>query len=190
MEAITTLTGYEVKTGQGQRGPWSMHLFKDAAGVSFQTFDSGLGNRAAQLLHQTVRLVYEPETNQRGYTNNVLKAIEIAAGGTQPTQAFAPQPAPQLAPAPQQRGNDPEREERIMRQSGAKVAVELIGFFPEDQRTLNNLVLISESLVKYFTAGPNALLPAPVAAPVGVDPSLAAPAGVGGPEQFGFENQY
>lgn len=45
------------------------------------------------------------------------------------------------------------REMKIMRQSAAKVSVELLQHLSEGERTLSSLVAISEQLVKYFNEG-------------------------------------
>jgi len=101
------------------------------------------------------------------------------AGGFQPQQAQQPAPMPAAMPTqwpqqqpstlpiPQQaptvvtptvvqspvRVSEEEREARIHRQTASKVAGILISHLPQEQRTLDNVLKISESLVRYYEHG-------------------------------------
>jgi len=82
-----------------------------------------------------------------------------------PQQAFAqpqqlpfppPQPAvqpPQTSSSATPRISDDDRESRIMRQTASKVAAILISHIPAEQRTLDNVVMLSERLVSYYRGG-------------------------------------
>lgn len=50
-------------------------------------------------------------------------------------------------------GRSPEENLRIMRQSGAKVAVQLLSFFPPAEQTPETLLALSDHLVEYFVNG-------------------------------------
>jgi hypothetical protein len=63
-----------------------------------------------------------------------------------PVAPVAPPPAPQAPP-------HDVREEKIHRQTASKVAVQLLPFLTEDQRTFTNLITISERLVAYYETG-------------------------------------
>lgn len=79
--------------------------------------------------------------------------------GQQPAQPFVPQPPmPQapLVPQPQiSSGIEMQaiREAKIHRQTGTKVAVELLQYLTPDERNLASLVRISEQLVHYYEHG-------------------------------------
>ena len=67
---------------------------------------------------------------------------------TPPPQA-QPMAAPMVAQAPQ----PDAREQKIHRQTAAKVAAILLGYLPEGERTLSTLLVVSERLVSYFDNG-------------------------------------
>ena len=74
----------------------------------------------------------------------------------QPSQQWqqpVQQPVPQQPQVPAGVVTDTDREGRIMRQSAAKVAAELIQHRPLEERTIRTLVATSEQLVKYFRDG-------------------------------------
>ena len=153
METITTLVGYQTKSGNGQRGPWTLHLFNDAAGQKYQTFDGGLANRAGQLMHQPVRVAFDVKSNN-GYQNNELTAIELAPQG-----AVVQQPAQQPmngggAHQPQSSPTDDSKR----RWAASQVAVVWLGFLPEHERTIESLIVLSEQLIRYYQNGPNAFV--------------------------------
>jgi hypothetical protein len=69
----------------------------------------------------------------------------------QPQQSATVQPVatPMVAQAPQ----PDAREQKIHRQTAAKVAAILLGYLPEGERTLSTLLVVSERLVSYFDNG-------------------------------------
>jgi hypothetical protein len=70
----------------------------------------------------------------------------------QPTQQSAvvqPQVQPVVAQAPQQ----DQREQKIHRQTAAKVAAILLGYLPKEEQTLSTLLVVSDRLVAYFDTG-------------------------------------
>ena len=72
---------------------------------------------------------------------------------TQQSAVVQPVATPMVAQAPQQ----DQREQKIHRQTAAKVAAILLGYLPEGERTLSTLLVLSERLVAYFDTGlPNA----------------------------------
>jgi hypothetical protein len=87
-----------------------------------------------------------------------------------PQQAAFPQQPPQQQPfpAPPQQSavvqpvvtpmvaqpfNDDPKQGKIHRQTGSKVAAILLGYLPEGERTLTNLLVISDRLVAYYDNG-------------------------------------
>jgi len=103
MQQVVTLTGVEVKTGQGQSGPWVLKAYRDAGGNKYQTFKPELQQIADGLLNQPVSITWETQDrldrNGQTRTNNVLTSIE-AAQGAPAAQVAAPQvAAPQAAAA-------------------------------------------------------------------------------------------
>jgi hypothetical protein len=67
----------------------------------------------------------------------------------QPQSAVVqPVATPMVAQAPQD-----QREQKIHRQTAAKVAAILLGYLPEHDRTLSTLLIVSERLVAYFDTG-------------------------------------
>ena len=94
----------------------------------------------------------------------------------QPQQSWPAQQQPSTLPIPQQaptvvqpavvtsqdgRVSEAEREKRIHRQTASKVAGILLSHLPQEQRTLDNVLRISESLVGYYEFGMTAAQPAP-----------------------------
>lgn len=82
--------------------------------------------------------------------------------GAAPPQASYPPPAqpqqsavvqPQVQPMVAQAPQQDQREQKIHRQTAAKVAAILLGYLPEGERTLSTLLVVSERLVAYFDTG-------------------------------------
>jgi hypothetical protein len=74
----------------------------------------------------------------------------------QPVQAQMPQPLPPLPVATvstQPRVTQDQKEDRIMREAASKVASILISHVPAEQRTLDNVISLSERLVRYYEYG-------------------------------------
>ena len=111
MQQVVTLVDYSVpKIGNGQHGPWSLHVFKDAGGNKYQTFKDDVANVARGLMNTPVSVTYDVETrsyqDQQGQTrqaqNNVLTSVE-AANGQQTVGGFpAGQQAATAAPVASQ----------------------------------------------------------------------------------------
>jgi len=74
-----------------------------------------------------------------------------------PQQAPTTLPIPQQAPTVVQAGDgritEDVREKRIHRQTASKVAAILLSHLPQEDRTLDNVLRISESLVGYYEYG-------------------------------------
>lgn len=135
---------------------------KDAALVSFLL--SQIGNRLA------FDCGVSHWTNQQ---NQPVRSLWINAAGPPMagSPAMAGPPQQQAFPPPQQPVNatvqpqaqpmqmpvaqpqQDDREQKIHRQTAAKVAAILLGYLPEGDRTLSTLLVISERLVAYFDNG-------------------------------------
>jgi hypothetical protein len=131
---------------------------KDAALVGY--LSSQIGNRLAFLC------------NASHWTNNQNQPvrslwIEVVGAPAVGSPALAgPPQQPQGAPPPQQAtvvqpvvtpmAAQPAgdlREQKIHRQTAAKVAAILLGYLPEGERTMATLLILSERLVAYFDTG-------------------------------------
>lgn len=190
MQVQTTLVSHETKSGTSQKGPWTRHIFTDAANVKFQTFDQNVANIAYGLLNQPVVVTYEIRQNG-SYQNNDITSVAPAGAASVPMAAAAPvaQAAP-AAVAPQVSDAERAREIRIMRQSGLRLAIETVAARITGVEDINALFRLSETYVKYFAGGPSAVGAQSQAAPpppaAGGDavapgpaqaPAAAAPAG-------------
>jgi hypothetical protein len=148
---------------------------KDANAIAYLT--SQIGNRLAFLCNVS------HWTNQSGQPIRSLWIDQVGSPAVgspamagppqQPQGAPPPQQAPQPAwnqpaqPQPQQSAvvqpvvtpmvaATPQgdlREQKIHRQTAAKVAAILLGYLPEAERTLSTLLIVSERLVAYFDTG-------------------------------------
>lgn len=58
-------------------------------------------------------------------------------------------------PPPQQPQGDPAREQRIMRQTAGKLAVQTMALVPSEQRTFQNQIAVAEAWLRYFIGGPD-----------------------------------
>lgn len=148
-EIVTNLTGVEVKTGTTDKGPWSLSIFSSENG-KYQTFDKALGGTAQGRIGQgPTRIVYHEET--RGdFTNNIIDAIEAAPSGVTPP----PQQQPDAGLALQQAVQViSEKDQQIHRQTAAKVAAELLQYFPAEERTIATFDTVCDRLVEFFNHG-------------------------------------
>jgi len=169
-EIRTTLVSHEPKSGTGQRGPWTLHVFKDSSGASFQTFEAPIGNRVYGLLNQPVVLTYtekpakdpqyppnkvigdvRPDTSAGGSVAPVAPKGAPAAPPTEPQQNAGPSPT--TLPAPVGGGDD--RELRIMRQSALERAIRYQAVHPvRNQDPLpEDLYGLAEEFIHYFQTG-------------------------------------
>ncbi len=145
MEAIVTLTGYETKSGTGQRGPWTVHIFSDGSS-KYSTFDAGLGRTALGLLNAPARIVYEAQ--ERG---NKLVSIEAAPAGASAPQGTTPT---QSSGGARQGDWSPEKELRVTRAGIAqRLGPAMFNALPADEQTFHNALLIAERLVRYAYEG-------------------------------------
>ena len=77
--------------------------------------------------------------------------IQQAGWNQQPQQSATVQPV--ATPMVAQAAQPDAREQKIHRQTAAKVAAILLGYLPEGERTLSTLLVVSERLVSYFDNG-------------------------------------
>jgi hypothetical protein len=130
---------------------------------------SQIGNRIAFLCNvshwtnqqnQQVRSLWIEQVGAPAFGSPAMAGPPQQPQGAAPPQApqaqpqwnAAPPPNPQqqvVAQAPQQ----DLREQKIHRQTAAKVAAILLGYLPEGERTLSTLLVVSERLVSYFDNG-------------------------------------
>ena len=98
--------------------------------------------------------------------------------GPIPVQAQMPTaPMPQLPTASittQPRVTQDQKEDRIMREAASKVASILISHVPAEQRTLDNVIALSERLVRYYEHG----VVQPFAGGAQEDPNDPGPQGI------------
>jgi hypothetical protein len=170
VEAHRSGTKWQVLVGTGQQNPRRLW-----------TSDQSLVQTMMTLLGQTLSFNcgISNWTNQQ---NQPVRSLWINGYG-QPGQAAAPVPSPPvlqtaqpgasfptpLSPPPQpatvvqplvhsslqtpQRISEDEREMRIHRQTASKVAGILISHVPAEERTLDNVLALSERLVAYYEHG-------------------------------------
>jgi hypothetical protein len=96
-----------------------------------------------------------------------------------PVQAQLPPPLPAMPVATlqaQPRVTQDMKEDRIMREAASKVASILISHVPAEQRTLDNVISLSERLVRYYEYG--AVQPFAGGAQTHEDPGEPGPQGI------------
>lgn len=166
MQQVVTLVGVETKTGQGQKGPWTLKVYKDAGGNKYQTFDGPLQQIADSLLGQSASVVYDVET--RNYTdqqgqartanNNVLRFIEASAGTVGATAqaegnvqtTFVPQT---VTAQTVQQDDRPIRSHETNRADALKIAVEAHAAGIAVVSDPMQLAAIADLFVKYIETG-------------------------------------
>jgi len=152
-----------------------------------------MGQMVTALYNEAESTNINPNTGMP-YTNRYLEALGLAGSMPQPVQQVqqqpvmmtqqqpvqapmmmqpqqpmqqpvVPQPQPVMMQQPQVRQSDAEREQKIHRQSAAKVAAAFLPLLQPDDQNLASLIRISEQLVQYFDHGVNWNV-APVQQPV------------------------
>lgn len=155
-----TITGYESKSGNGQRGPWLMHKFKASDGREYTTFDAATAQKAQAAGTNPVILSYE-ERQKDQYVNYTLL-------GVQPAGAASPAPVQQTVQAPQAQT---DKDQKITRLAAQRTAAQLIGNVSVDQSIGNYRKLVEELILHAETGRWAASAPAAPAA----DPELPWP---------------
>ena len=171
LQIVGTLTGIE-----SRNGGWSAIAILEEGNQypkKLSTKKQELISASVSLMGQLVTAAYnESESNQTNphtgnpYVNRYLEAItpgaqQLVQPGqqTQPIQQQAQaQPVTQAAQGATIQHvvpRDEQREERIMRQSAAKVAADLLPLLSPENHNLASLVAIAEQLAKYFKEGVN-----------------------------------
>lgn len=107
-----------------------------------------------------------PPQQQGGYQNvpppqqpweQAQQAQQAGPQGTQVGASGAPEPMQQAQPQSTATPQADVREQKIHRQTAAKVAAILLAYVKPDEQNLSNLFVMSERLVAYFNDGlPNA----------------------------------
>jgi len=92
---------------------------------------------------QQPQVVAPPQAPQQGGWNQQ----------PQPPQQQSAVVQPVATPMVAQAAQPDAREQKIHRQTAAKVAAILLGYLPEGERTLSTLLVVSERLVSYFDNG-------------------------------------
>jgi hypothetical protein len=154
--------GHEVKSGMGQRGPWTLNLFTDQQGRSFQTFDGPTASMALGLLNQPISVTFEAKQNGQ-FTNYEIKGILPAQGGVAVPVAAAPAPAavqaapPAQAAPPSQGVTGAEKDARISRAASLDRALTAFGISQEDPlANLEDLYALANEFFDYITTGSTA----------------------------------
>lgn len=152
-----TLTSYDKREGNGNRGPWVLHLFKDSAGGSYQTFEAPISNKAYGLLDKPVVLTYEekPARDPQYPPNKVIKGIEpdlsAPAVSEAPVASQTPPTVASSALIPVSSGAD-DRQIQIMRQSALERAIRAsIGEI--DLTYKKSTYDLAEEFLHYFQTG-------------------------------------
>ncbi len=150
-----TLTSYDKKEGQGQRGPWTLHLFKDSAGQSYQTFEAPISNRAYGLLNKPVVLEYKdkPAKNPEYPPNKEIVDIQldVAALEAIEDEHYNPPTNALTSGAPLVNSGD-DRQIQIMRQSALERAIRFYGYSGQAYGEVQ-IYELSEEFLHYFQTG-------------------------------------
>lgn len=195
-QAEETLVSHSTRQGNGQRGPFAIHIFKSAAGVEYSTTKQQLADIAYGLLNQPITLLYTVHPNtSNGVTYENRRIANIVGGSLAPGTAPAGAPtasAPINQGAPtggsgRSSGWTPEKEYTV---AFAGYSHDAPMFFfqrlPEDQQTKDNYVKIVDWFVVQSkgtlaritgsagTVGPQPDAATPAASPVPVEPQQAA----------------
>lgn len=151
MERVITIKEAPVlKTGNSNRGPWTLSAVKDENGEGYTTFDNALRELAAGNIGATAKIVF---TEKNGKVN--LESLTILSEApVSPSNGLTQLP---LAPAtsPESRGGySEERQKAIMRQTAAKVAAHIESAHPDPAGfDLYAFLELAEKLLGYFEGG-------------------------------------
>ena len=83
MEATVKIAEVEQKTGQSQKGPWTLTIVTDGNDTSYKTFDTSIGDAILGLKGEQAKLTFTEKTNPKGFTDRTLQSVEPAQ--TSPT---------------------------------------------------------------------------------------------------------
>lgn len=147
MERVITIKAVNTKSGQSQKGPWTMALVNDENGQVYQTFDNGYRELAEGNLEATARVVFTQQT-RGNFTNNVIDKLTI-----EPTAQTAVNGTVSPSNGTVTYNGTDDRQIKIMRQSAAKVAAELLKLEKPEDQTFDTFQNITERLVSYFDNG-------------------------------------
>lgn len=163
MGEVVTFTEVSKKTGETDKGPWTMFLFSNGSGAKFQTFNWALGMKAEALVGRPGKIEFHPE-ERNGFTNNVLDSIEPFEGSppSEVTSTVPIQTGSTGNPPPGRNVNEgyAERQTIINRSAalarvGEHVACGIIEWHPETDDLLTVLQL-ADGYVKYIENGSEA----------------------------------
>ena len=174
------VTGTVVGVLQKAADKWQVQVQKQRDDGSVSQYNTGLWTKDPDLVGQMLSMIGQTLSFQCGashwnmsdgtpvrslWVNGYGQPGQVQPAAAQPVmpQPVVPQPvAPQApqpfvpaAPAPSepQAPSAYEKDQRIMREAGAKVAAILLTHLEPEQRTLQNLIAISERLVAYYENG-------------------------------------
>ncbi len=155
-----TLTSYDKREGQGQRGPWTLHLFKDSAGQSYQTFEAPISNRAYGLLNQPVVLEYKdkPSKNPEYPPNKEIVDIQPDTSVVRTDDPGLPPTTTSEAPTTTGRAafaanSGDDRQIQIMRQSALERAIRALSAQIDGFDEQYSVYELSEQFLHYFQTG-------------------------------------
>jgi len=126
-----------------RNGDWYEVEVDGLNGAKLATKLDKLGRAAFALEGQRAQIEYEVRkktTKDREYTNYYLSEVH-------------PADIPEVPSAPERSQTDVERELRIMRQTAAKVAVQLLEYVEPGERNFKTMIVLADRLVGYFMRG-------------------------------------
>jgi hypothetical protein len=139
MPAVTArIQNVTVKTVNTARGSGDVYTVE--ADRKYTTWKRDIAQAAKELIGQDAEIAYS-EQQKGDFTNYYIDSV-LPLRGTAPDFERAPGPVPQDV-----------KEQRIMRQTAAKVAVEQLRYFTPDDQTKEMLVALTEMWHDYFENG-------------------------------------
>jgi hypothetical protein len=163
------VTGLITEIRQKALDKWQVMVQTDGGTRTLWSSDQALIMQLYQLLNTQMTFNCRVSRYTHQQTQQPAQSLWILGTGP-PSQAEQAPPTPTttvvqpqvaqmgvMTQQPQVRTDD--REAKIHRQTASKVAAQMLGFIPEDQRTLDNLFVISERLCRYYEHGLQGMSP-------------------------------
>jgi hypothetical protein len=142
-EIATTLVSVETKSGQSQKGPWTVHRFKDANGDIFSTFNADLAREAANFLNLNSVIVFEQTEKGRN-----LSAVRAAGSTQEGNGSEVTYKAVSAAPVTAGTPSD-DLVGKIRTHTIGPLAAAMWSDLPEEERTFENAKAIADKLVQW-----------------------------------------
>ena len=152
MQTQTVFTGYDTKSGNGKKGPWTLHLFTDKNDQVYKTFETALANELAGTRGQQVTVEYEERPSRGDYPPDKIVQKLISAGNAVNTTSGAAVSVGEDGVVKHVVTTPDDRQMQIMRQSALERAIRFYAL-GSTKPTPASLFALSDKFVDYFVHG-------------------------------------